>query len=345
MKLPLHINGGAWKSSHVQGIAIDAARKYMYFSFTTIFVKADLDGNIIGTVTGLTGHLGCIAYNYDDGRVYGSLEYKAKRAFYAAIFDVDKIDRPDMDAERDGIMTTVYLKEVVEDFTADMDGNGIFDGDKADTPDHRYGCSGIDGTTFGPPFGEGREAPKMLMIAYGIYGNIGRGDNDYQIIVRYDWRALKKYERPLSQDNPHTSGPDKPDAKYFIFTGNTVFGVQNLEYDDETGWYFMPVYSGKKPQYPNYPMYICDSASKPVMSELKGVTPAEAALCVPLLKMGLYDEKSGVYGSGFAYGQTGMAALGEGLFYFSHNGKTEDGRQTSDVYLYKREGVDFKLCK
>ena len=44
-----------------------------------------------------------------------------------------------MDAEKDGIMTAVYLKEVLNDYTAEG---------------HRYGCSGIDGTTFAPMPGE-----------------------------------------------------------------------------------------------------------------------------------------------------------------------------------------------
>ena len=35
-----------------------------------------MDGTIIGCVDGLLGHLGCIAYNRNDGRIYGSLEYK-----------------------------------------------------------------------------------------------------------------------------------------------------------------------------------------------------------------------------------------------------------------------------
>ena len=35
--------------------------------------------------------------------------------FHVAIFDVDKITRPDMDAETDGVMKAVYLKEVVDD--------------------------------------------------------------------------------------------------------------------------------------------------------------------------------------------------------------------------------------
>ena len=117
-QMPLHINGGAWDSSHVQGIAIDTERQYMYFSFTQLLVKTDMQGNIIGTVTGLTGHLGDLDFNDIDGRVYGSLEYKSQNAFYLAIFDVDKITRMDMNAEKDGIMTAVYLPDVVEDFTA-----------------------------------------------------------------------------------------------------------------------------------------------------------------------------------------------------------------------------------
>ena len=119
-------------TGHIQGIATDRDRKYMYYSFTTCLVKTDMDGNIIGSVRGLAGHLGCIAYNYDDGRVYGSLEFKHDNigagilerinkggeesidvvdGFYTAIFDVEKIDRVDMDAEKDGVMTAVHLHE------------------------------------------------------------------------------------------------------------------------------------------------------------------------------------------------------------------------------------------
>ena len=136
--LPHNIYSGAFKTPHCQGIAIDTERKYLYFSYTTMLVKTDLSGKLIGSCGGLTGHLGCIDFNDDDGKVYGSLEYKAKKAFYCATFDVDKIDRPGLSAEEDGIMKTVYLPDVVEDFCEVMDGSGVFDGDTADTPDHRY---------------------------------------------------------------------------------------------------------------------------------------------------------------------------------------------------------------
>ena len=130
--LPRNIYSGIWDAGHIQGIALDTEHEHIYMSFTTVLVKADLQGNVIGTVTGLLGHLGCLEFNDEDGRLYGSLEYKddsigkgilrreksdkqLDNAFYVAIFDVDKITRTGMDAEKDGIMTTVYLPTVLED--------------------------------------------------------------------------------------------------------------------------------------------------------------------------------------------------------------------------------------
>lgn len=163
-QLPKQICSGEWKAGHVQGLAVDTKREYIYFSFTTMLVKMDMQGNVVGTVTGLLGHLGCIEFNDADGRIYGSLEYKDDSigrgilkqeksnkkfdtAFYVAIFDVDKITRQGMSAEKDGIMTTVYLPTVVEDFKAKVECGGK-------TLEHRFGCSGFDGITFGPKFGK-----------------------------------------------------------------------------------------------------------------------------------------------------------------------------------------------
>ena len=129
-RLPRTILSGPYKAGHIQGIAVDTERRYIYYSYTTMLVKADLQGNVIGSVKGLLGHLGCLDFNDEDGRVYGSLEYKNDAigkgilrmersdrrlddAFYIAVFDVDRITRMDMDAEKDGIMTTVCLPTVV----------------------------------------------------------------------------------------------------------------------------------------------------------------------------------------------------------------------------------------
>lgn len=325
--LPRHVNGGAWDTSHVQGMAIDTARQYMYFSFTTVLVKTDMSGKILGTVTGLTGHLGDLDFNDIDGRVYGSLEYKSQNAFYLAIFDVDKITRMGMNAETDGIMTAVYLPDVVEDFTATVG---------ADKKQYRYGCSGIDGVAFGPTFGKDASEPFSLMIAYGIFSDTARTDNDYQVILEYDWHDLAPYEKPLSQKNPHREGLSAK-ARYFAYTGNTSYGVQNLEYDAYTGDWFMAVYTGKKSTFPNFPLFVVDGSIAPVEGEIVGQPTPERGLLLTLKKGGATHKQSGVTGWAFGYGSTGLVALDDGYFYVSHNSK-KDGKQTCDAYLYRFTG-------
>ena len=51
--LPKKLYSGPWKAGHVQGIAVDANHEYVYISFTTLLVKMDMKGNVVGTVTGL----------------------------------------------------------------------------------------------------------------------------------------------------------------------------------------------------------------------------------------------------------------------------------------------------
>ena len=102
------------------------------------------------------------------------------------------------------------------------------------------------------------DGKKYLYVAYGIYSDTDRKDNDYQIILRYDIDEWDKFSKPLNQKNMHKCGPEKPDSKYFVYTGNTNFGVQNLEYDEKTNYMFMAVYQGKKEEFPNFPMYAVD---------------------------------------------------------------------------------------
>ena len=47
-KLPRTILSGEQGPFHVQGIAVDLERGYIYFSFTTKLLKMDLAGNLIG---------------------------------------------------------------------------------------------------------------------------------------------------------------------------------------------------------------------------------------------------------------------------------------------------------
>ena len=330
------------KISHIQGIATDG--EYMYYSCTDFLAKTDLDGNLIGSVNGLNGHLGCIAYNKDDNKVYGSLEFKhdsvgsnilsnikkytgenreIEDGFYIVCFDVSKITRPDMDAENDGIMESVFLKEVFDDYNA---------------KGHRYGCSGIDGTTFAPIPGE-KDGKEYLYVSYGIYSDLNRSDNDNQVILRYDLDTLKKYMQPLSQKSMHRNGPNKPDSKYFVFTGNTTYGIQNLEYSKENNCLFAAVYKGKKIEYPNYYMYAIDLNNKSEIKTPKGLFEEHETLTLRN-DLGITDKNTGISGIDFAFGSTGMISLGENYFYFSEDYKNENGYGTN-VNLYKFNGKTF----
>jgi len=344
--LPKSVYSGAYRAGHCQGIAADLNKGYMYYSFTTMLVKTDLEGNFIGSVTGLCGHLGCISFNPDDGRVYGSLEYKNDAIgrgivsmlgggieipdrFYMSIFDADKIDRADMPSEE--VMRCAFLKEVTDDYLAEVTlENGT-------VLKHRHGCSGIDGTATGPDFGEAGDpgAKRWLFVSYGVYSDVTRDDNDYQVILKYDLDELNRTALPLRQEDMHGSGPDAPASKYFVYTGNTEYGVQNLEYDPFTRKYWMCVYRGKKPEFPNPPMFAADAEIPPKKELLRGVYPETEGEVLTL-------DEHGIAGIGFPRGDTGIAALGDGYFYVSHHGRGEEG-QFTDVRLYRLENGEFVL--
>ncbi|MDY3302692.1 MAG: hypothetical protein SOW78_00195 [Clostridia bacterium] len=326
-KLPDSIYSGEYKEGHVQGIAIDPKRGFVYYSFTTIFLKTDLLGNPIGSVIKLAGHLGCITYDEQTNSVYGSLELKhdvigsgiirktgwdpsSEDAFYLVCFDCEAIDRMNMNAETDGVMKAVYLTDVINDYA------GI---DEVSGKKHRYGCSGIDGVGLGPVFGFSPDSENKIMVAYGIYGDPERQDNDHQIILQYDRSIIDVYGQSLNQSLPHHSGPKACEKRYFFYTGNTEFGVQNLEYDSFTGNWYLAVYAGKKPTFDNFNMFFIDgkvAASPSILTGRNG----ETGLLLTSAAIGTQGRQKEIYGTRFPYGQTGMASLGNGIFCFSQPG-------------------------
>lgn len=345
MTLPHSIRTQYHRGGHIQGIALDRERGWLYCSFTTELVKYDLAGNLLGSVGGLTGHLGCIALA-PDGRVFGSLEYKndaigrgilaragadaaSGDAFYMAIFDGERITRTGMDARTDGVMTAAHLGEVTADYLYEVPqtGGGVLK--------HRFGCSGIDGTTFAPLPGDagGRV---YCCVAYGVYGDVTRADNDHQVILAYDPDELTAAALPLDPADVHRSGPAAA-GRYFVYTGNTHYGVQNLEYEAETGRMYMAVYRGKKPVFPNYAMYTADWNAPPRRARLAGFGDGTEGDTAPLWRAGLYDAESGVFGWNFRYGSTGMIALGGGEFYFSREERRGD-EFASEIVLYRFTG-------
>jgi hypothetical protein len=345
--LPLTQNGGVWRSGHVQGVAVDVRGGYIYYSFTNLLAKYDFSGKLIGTLVGWTGHLGDLDFNPADGKVYGSLEYKEDKAFYIAVIDVARLDQVGVEASRTEIFRTVYLPEVVKDYAADLNGDGVFQGDdgkfKGDvvaSQDHRYDCSGIDGVSFGPEFGRA-DGKRYLTVAYGVYGNTGRADNDHQVLLQYDIADWGRYASPLTEAAPHHNGPAALHGKVFVRTGNTSYGVQNLSYDETQRRWFMGVYPGKKPGFPNYGLFSVEAREKPVRGDLVGVPGPggkgwEQGLLLALADDGLKDAATGVRGWN-QKADVGSQPVGHGLFYLAVNAKSQAG-QTADLTLMRWTG-------
>lgn len=331
--LPDSVFSGYQGKHHVQGVAVDVARGHIYFSFTTRLVKTDLAGNQLGSVEGLTGHLGCLGLNPDNGKVYGSIEYKNdvigtgiageaakqwKSKFYIAMFDTEKINRPSMDASE--VMTTTELPEVAADYSSTVRNKGR-------KVEHRYGCSGIDGIAFAPLPGD-PQGKKALYVAYGIYADTTRTDNDYQVLTAYDPETFRRQGR------------------YFVYTGNTSWGIQNLCYNAENNTLMAAVYKGIKKGLPNYSLFAIDLARPAVKERLAGFDNKEKGLVLPLADAGLKDEVTGLRGWNFAWGATGLCPVGDGLFYISHNAKKPE--QSSTIHLYRWTGdpkSPFELLK
>ena len=325
--------------NHIQGMAVDEKNGWIYYSFTTLLVKTDFDGNLLGSVTGLVGHLGCISIDKTTGEVYGSLEYKHdaigrgilrslgsdsafEDGFYLVRFYGAGIVRPGMDAEKDGLMTAMFLPDVLADYR----GKGEPSGGAA--PDHRYGCSGVDGVCLAPPPGGGEG--EDIYIAYGIYGDTARRDNDHQVLLRCARAAFDRYARPLRQSDMHRSGPEAL-PRYFVYTGNTTYGVQNLEYDPFTKCVFMAVYRGNKPGFPNRDIYAADWTRPAQNVPLRGLRGTGRSLTL----LGADGpESDAVSGWELPYGQYGLYSRGDGRFYITEPAET-DGEESAYVYTYR----------
>jgi hypothetical protein len=333
--LPTTQHAGPFASGHVQGIAVDRKRGYIYYSFTNLLAKYDFHGKLVGTLVGWTGHLGDLDFNNADGKIYGSLEYGKRNAFYIAVIDGERIDHIGIPAQESGILRTVYLPEVTRDYAA---------------PSHRYGCSGIDGVAFGPAFGR-TAGRRYLTVAYGIYGDNQRSDNDHQVLLQYDAADWSRIAQPLSEARPHHQGPDRPRTKVFVRTGNTRYGVQNLAYDETLQRWFMGVYKGGKPSFPNYGLFAIDARTMPVHGPLIGVPKAgelpgadgfsgerwEFGLLLPLAEDGFIDRNSSVRGWN-RKADVGIQPLGSGLYYMVSNFRTAD-KEAAEVKLARWSGV------
>lgn len=351
-RLPLSQNGGKWPTSHVQGIAVDVKGGYIYYSFTTLLAKYDFNGRLVGTIENLPAHMGDMDFNPGDGCLYASFENLKNQAYYITMIDGSKIDRVGIDLAKTDIFRTVYLAEVLKDYLVDLNHDGKITLDygmnrdrEAKGPDHRYGVAGIDGVGFGPEFGR-TDGPRYVTVAYGIYNNLDRTDSDHQVLLQYDVSDWAQYARPFRADAPHRSGPPAPHGKYFVHTGQTTWGVQNLSYDESLKRWFLGVYRGKKKEFPNYLLFAVDARTQPMLGDLLGVPGpggqgCEQGMLLALADDGLKDPATGIRGWN-QKADVGFQPVGGGLFYLCNNssGKDANGKdwQSADLTLMRWTG-------
>jgi hypothetical protein len=135
-----------------------------------------------------------------------------------------------------------------------------------------------------------------------------------------NWDA---YAQTLIQTDMHHSGPETYLHKFFVHTGNTTYGVQNLEYDAYSNTILMAVYRGNKLEYPNYPFFAVDAAVAPEVQQLRSMQ--EEGEVLQLSKKGEYDGVTDTYGWYWRLGMVGMYSFGDGLYYFAQDGRNENG--------------------
>ena len=346
--LPLSLMGGDWDVKHCQGIAVDSAHNHVYYSYTSVLVKCDLDGNIIGTVSGFTGHLGDLALD-EDGYLYASYYPTGRAGFYIVMFNTKKITKENISWKDTSVARSVYLKTVYDDYRYDVNGNGKFDGGN-EGADHRFGCTGIDGLCFGPSFRSKGKGAKLLTAAYIVPANAARTDNDYQVLLQYNvdgwWDTFGK-ATPGEGEKAHRSGPAQEDGKYFVYTGNTYYGVQTMAYFDELNVWILNTYKMVKSSFAPFCIFAVDGDLKPVRKQLKGQKKGVEGDVLTLYQAGDYDKKHDTYGWRTSFGTKGFDYAGSGLFYIVYPYKTWFGTQTAVAYLHVWDsGSDgpFKLA-
>ena len=326
---PLSLSGGDWDVKHCQGIAVDKRGGFIYYSYTTMLVKCSFEGKIVATVKGIMTHMGDITFNEADEKLYCGYNPKGKGGCYVLIFDTKKITKMNMKPTKD-IVRSVYIKEAHEDYLAKVT---FRDKDENETVyKSRYGCLGIDGTTMGPDLSGKIKDRQLLTVAYGIRAEKGRKDNDYQVLLQYDvgdwWES---YGREIS-DTKHRSGPEKC-KKYFLYTGNTNYGVQTMEYFDELNLWMLNCYKTKKTNFNPYTLFVIDGDIRPVKKNLKGQPKKDKQNVLSLYTDGSYDKKHDIWGWYTEFGSQGISYMGDGLFYIVRPYETWMGKKVAISYL------------
>ncbi len=328
----LMLDGGAWElAGHMQGATTDDEKNFMYMSFNDRLIKVDMhNGEIVASMTGLLGgHLGDITYY--NGKVYGSLELKTVNQVYVVEIDVSQLTEMNMSYKTPGLMTAMYIYEHENNIKDDI-----------------FGARGIDGITFGRLPGD-KSGKMYLIVACGLGTDEICVRNNYQILMAYDPADFKGASISI-YGNLHKIGP-KISKKFYVYTGYTWYGVQNLEYDADTGDYWICCYPGEKEGFPDYTVFVVNGNVAPKKKKLSvEYNPSNVDVYGEVLKLkevGLYHEPTGIWGfqSIPCSGTTGFISLGNDYFYIGTIGTTLAGLQKGSAVLYRLDRQTYVFEK
>lgn len=100
--------------------------------------------------------------------------------------------------------------------------------------------------------------------------------------------------------------------------------------------WIVAVYRGNKPEFKNYRTFFIDGTVAPKKAFLKGRGDEEGLILTPATKDGTM----------FPYGQTGVAAMGDGTYYFSHDFRDPETKLfSSTVHKYRHLETDPYFIK
>ena len=323
--LPYEVSTSGWATGHVQGIAIDDKREYMYYSFTTVLVKVNMSNGVVEGTVALPNELHLGDMDFYNGKLYGSISGGATYVDlqYIAVFDVDTITK--VNTPYSTVMKAIYIEEAVTDIS-----------------ENKYGRTGIDGFTFGTMPGDTSGNMYMYVATGGSTVEPDRTDKNYQILYAYEADALDTYMEPLDMNNLHKNGPELY-QKLFIYTGQHYSGPQSLTYDHDTGDIWMGMYAETVDGFPPYRLLAIDGEVAPVYQDLDlgdnpGVEYDESetdGYVLALKEVGVEDDATGIWGYTTVPHDvaTGFVSLGNNYFYVSYNGTISD-LQYSKAQLY-----------
>lgn len=206
---------------------------YMYWSFTDSLVKTTMGGTMKSQVEIFGGHLGDC--DYHDGKIYASYLQNSLSGH----------------AWEDWSGFKIYVFDANDLKTLDVINLDICDKYKSITctPGDTRGFQGVDGVTFAPDPRGGGEV-KML-VACALYTGEKYSN---QIILQFT--------------------PDgRYETEYHIPTGNTVFGIQNLDYDADANEFWFSTYGGSEPYMPRETLYCVSGDMKQIRRKYAFSTP------------------------------------------------------------------------